>query len=761
MLALATAVPKLTSLGGHSVYVLLLQLALLMVVARLGGELAKRISLPSVVGELAAGILLGPTLFGHFAPDAYATLFPPASFHYLEVVSTLGMVLLLMLTGLETDVRLLRNLGRPALLASAFGMVLPFVMGLGLGFLMPDRFVHQADHRTLFAFFVATAMSISAMPVIAKILMDLDLTRRNIGLVILSAGVVDDTTGWLILSVIAGVASTGSADIGKLAVTLGWTVGFVVGAAVVLYPVLRGLFKVAIDHFKSKDADLVLMVVVTLLGAAATERIGVHAVFGAFIVGVVMRQVPRLRHDTVHKLESVTMNVLAPVFFGVVGLKVNLLALGGGGWVLIVLGVATISKLVGATAGARWGGLGWWESTSIAVAMNARGAMELVVASIGLSLGILNQSMFSIIVVVAIATSFMAPLALRFTMSRVSLTEDERERIAEEQAREFFDAKKLRTLIPTAGGPFAVLAAQMAYTLGKGSDSPVGVLYVDSISSWWERMVARFRPKLAGRGIDEHFAALRKLAGTGPAPTFQTVASRDIAPAIVAEASKGYHLIMLGASRFAGGVAGLMLEELVEQAPCHLAVLKPVGQPSGEFKRLLVPVDGSVFTRAAVEFAVLYAERAGAEITLLFLSERRPHAVAYADEAQSLAGDSTGAIPRMTAEGEPATGPISASASDGLEDDETASLEARLTRISPVFKASRLRPTLLSRSYDPVRSAVAAEAATGKYDLIVLGTENRAIRNRLFFGYENERLLRESPVSLMLVVPKIGGGTAA
>jgi Kef-type K+ transport system membrane component KefB/nucleotide-binding universal stress UspA family protein len=735
--------------GGGSYDLLLLQMALLLLVARLGGELAKRLSLPAVVGELAAGIVLGPTFFGHYFPDQFASVFPavPQQFRMLDTVATVGMVLLLLLTGLETDVRLLRNLGRPALISSLFGMVLPFGLGFGLGMIMPDEYL--AGERVLFSFFLATAMSISAMPVIAKILMDLDLTKRNIGLVILSAGVVDDTTGWLILSVIAGVAQTGSPDLEQLARTLAWTLGFVAGAAFVLWPTLRFLMRMATDRFRTKDADLVLIVVTTLGCASLTEWIGIHAVFGAFIAGVIMRQVPRLNVDTVHKLESVTMAVFAPVFFGVVGLKVNLWQLHGAGMFFLVLGVASVSKLVGCTAGARWGGLGIWESLSIAVAMNARGAMELVVASIGLSLGILNQPMFSIIVMVAIVTSFMAPLGLRLTMRRVRLTEDERERLLQEQAKGFFDPQKLRVLVPTAGGPNTLPAARVAFTVTRGQPGAMSIMYVDSHSTWWDRLLHRLRIRrmLAGQGLEEHFAAIRSAAGQGQHPTFTRVSDRDVAPAIVAEASRGYDLVMIGASHFDSRTRAGLLEELVESVPCHLAVMRQVGEVGPAFEHLLVPVDGSVFSRAAVDFAVLYAEKTGARLTLLFVSERRPHAIAYVDEVSTLVDPS---VPVEL--DDPITGRYANP--DGM-DSQPGNPAVLLERVSNVFKATKVQPTILHRTYDPVRSAVAEEAATGRYDLIVVGAENRAIRHRSFFGYENERLLREAPVSLLMVVPRI------
>src|SRR5688500_1651378 len=211
----------LRPLGGHAIFVLLVQLSLLLLAARVGAELCRRMALPAVLGELTAGIVLGPTGLGHFAPQVFAVLFPPISeqFHLLDVVGTLGMVLLLLLTGLETDLRLLRNLGRAALIASMLGMLVPFASGFVLGILTPDAYVAQPEQRLVFSAFLATARAISAVPVIAKVLMDLDRTRRNLGRVIRSAGVVDDTAGWLTLSVIAGVASKGEANVGQLVST--------------------------------------------------------------------------------------------------------------------------------------------------------------------------------------------------------------------------------------------------------------------------------------------------------------------------------------------------------------------------------------------------------------------------------------------------------------------------------------------------------------------------------------------------------------
>lgn len=720
----------LRPLAGHSVFLLLVQLALLIAVARVAAEIAKRFGLPAVVGELAAGIMLGPTVFGHYWPETFGRLFPRDAhqFHLLDVFGNFGMVLLLLLTGLETDVRLLRNIGRAALIASGMGMVLPFALGFGLGWVMPAEFLVDPDRRLLFSFFLATAMSISAMPVIAKILVDLDMTKRNIGLVILSGGVVDDTVGWLILSLIAGAATKGLVRVEDLGLTVLYLLGFVLFAVFVMYPVLRYLVRITAERFRTSDSDLVLMIVVTLLCAAATERIGVHAVFGAFVAGVVLHQVPRIRKETVARLESFVFGILAPVFFGIVGLKVDLWSLGDGKMLAIVIGVACVGKLVGCSLGALWGGLRFWEAASIAVAMNARGAMEIVVATIGLSLGILSPQMFSIIVMVAIVTSFMAPLGLRLTMPRVRMTEDEARRIVASQSTGAFDPLRLRVLLATGGGPNAMAAAPLAFGIASRSDTPVKIAYAEVKSSLWRRLL---RPFTASPLVDlgKHLEALKAIAtssGARLAPEIREVAGPSVPRAICEEAARGHDLILMGSGEGAS-ISGSIVEEIVAAAPCHVAIMKATLQPAAEFKNILVPVDGGVASRTAVEFALRYAESAGAALTLAVLTERRPQAAAYADISGT----------HLTSE------------------VQTASAE-ELERISVVFRASELKPIVIHLAYDPRSSAVAQAVEKGGYDLVVLGAENRAIQHRLFFGYENERLIRATRVPVVVVVPNLG-----
>ena len=765
-------------LSGHSVFLLLVELALLVGVTRLGAELMKRLGLPPVVGELGAGILLGPSAFGRAFPDSFLAIFPrePEQLHLLEMVGTLGMTFLLLLTGLETDIKLLRNLGRAALWTSATGMLLPFALGFALGHFMPDAYLADPNHRGLFSLFLATTMSISAMPVIAKILVDLDLTKRNIGLVILSAGVVDDTAGWLILSMIAGAATHGSVRVGELGLTLVYLAAFVAFAALALFPALKFLVRVTMERAKVAESDFVLVVVVTLLCAAVTERIGVHAVFGAFVAGLVLNQVSRLRHETVARLETLVYGLLSPVFFGFVGLKVDLGALGGGRMFAVVLGVACAGKLIGCALGAVWGGLRFWEAASLAVAMNARGAMGIVAATIGLGLGILGPQMFSIIVMMAIVTSFLAPIGLRLTMPRVRMTADEQQRIQAAASKGFIDRHRVRVLIPTGGGPGALTVAPLAFGLARESDAAVDILSIEDPVTWKNRLRNWFRPAPV-RDLAAHTDALRALSHGALPPQVRRAISKNVAEGICLEAAtRGTDVIMLGSS--SEMVGGAMIEAIVGAAPCHVAIMRGARGPAapapgagrvekgGEtaattttttprsdgFRRIFVPVDGSVASRLAVELAHRYAENTGAELTLAVLTERQPAGAGDDGASNRTTGWEQGGGAASRELGMGAGGGAGAAAAGpggGLPGGE-------LDRISVVFRASDLKPTVVHLGYDPFSSGVTSEVRSGNYDLIVLGAENRAIQHRLFFGYDTERLIRVARVPIVVVVPHVG-----
>lgn len=452
-----------TPLGHQELLLLLLQLALLLFVARGLGELMRRIDLPPVVGELLAGVLLGPSLFGLVLPDLQAYLFPKSQTQsdLLAVVSWLGVLFLLIVTGIETDFNLIVRKGRTALLISLGGIIVPFATGLGLGWLLPEDFLANPSQRLVFSLFIATAMSISAVPVIAKVLMDLKLIRRDIGQVTLAAGMMDDTIGWILLAVVSGLATSGQFNISAVVSSVSGAVIFLGVALTVGRTVVDTILRWVDDAIGGATAALSIVLVLALSAAALTHSLGIEAALGAFVIGILAGQSRRFSREAGHTLEMVTAGFLAPIFFASAGLKVNLIQLLAPETLVIgVIVLAIAGKFVGAYAGVRTGGLSHWEGLATGSGMNARGAMEIIVPTIGLSLGGLSQQMYSIIVMVAIVTSLMALPLLRWTLSKVVIGEEEAQRLQQkEHASRSFIKNIHRVLIPTRGGANVQLAA--------------------------------------------------------------------------------------------------------------------------------------------------------------------------------------------------------------------------------------------------------------------------------------------------------------
>lgn len=712
---------------------LLLQLAVLLVVSRLLGELVQRLGQPPVIGELLAGIVLGPSLFGWLWPSAYVELFPatPLQAHLLEIVAWMGMILLLLLTGLETDVRLLRHLGRAALSTALFGLLMPFAAGFAFGeWVVPVRFLLGSRH--LFAAFFATSTAICAMPIIAKILLDLELSRRNVGIIILSAGVVIDAVGWVILSVLAGIADTDTFHSTSLAKTLGLTLAFVATARWLGYPTVSRLLHLADDRSHTPGSQLTLIVVLTFLGAALTDWIGIHAMFGAFVTGCVVRQAPRLRAATLERLEALTMSVFAPIFFCLVGLKVDLRQLESPMLFLGAIGVATASMLIGGALGGLWGRLSLWEAFAVGAGLNARGAMGLVVALLGLQLGVLHEEMFSIVVTVAVVTSLMAPLALRTLMNRVPVTPEEAARLNGGPPVGLFDTRLLKVLVATAGGPNALLGARLGAALVRGEGAALSVLFVDrrrpgGWARWhrWARLRHLGRPDLAGQNLSTHLAEIRATTERqGVRMDLRHEVDLPLEQVLRREAVRGMELIVVGASLGARQqLRGEIHMHLLEQAPAHVAIVHAAGtyQP---LRRLLVPTDGSYFGRAAVELAVFLAERFSAEITILY--------VVQASRLQSVGGDPT------------------------FDDERRRMLENTLrASLGPILARAAVHVNLSVREDVQLHRPVLRELQEESYDLLVVGVEADAVRHRLAVGYDVELLVDEAPCASLVLVPRL------
>ncbi len=356
---------------------------------------------------------------------------------------------------------------------------------------------------------------------------------------------------------------------------------------------------------------MVLVVIIAFVMAAITEAIHIHAVFGAFVAGCMLRQVPNLRPAMINRLESVSMALFAPIFFGLAGLKVELRSLDSPRLALTVLGVATAGKLVGCTLGGLLGRMKFWESFAISIAMNARGAMELVVALIGLTLGILSPAMYASIVVMAIVTSFIAPLGLRLVLRMVKMTPEEEARLSQNRDRGLFDPTRIKALVPTAGGPNALAAARIGAALVRGESPILTLMFVQSsVESIVRRVIKLFRPDPAGQNLQEHLDLIKSYADRHKA-RFEVRKATDPDPVglICREAAHGYDVILIGAG-LKNPLRSAVTNQLLDRSPCHVGIVRGRG-PVIDPRHILVATNGSYFSNAAVENRIPDAERVG------------------------------------------------------------------------------------------------------------------------------------------------------
>jgi Kef-type K+ transport system membrane component KefB/nucleotide-binding universal stress UspA family protein len=703
------------------------------------GELMRRLNQPPVLGELLAGILLGPSLFGALWPEGFQAIFGDRA--ALESLATVGLILLMLLTGLETDVRLMRGMGRATFTCSLFGMLIPFGTGILLGLMLDDRFVLKS--RLALTLFLATAMAVSAMPVIAKILMDLKLIRRNLGLVTLSAAVVDDTVGWIVLGLITGLVKEGSLEVGHVIQVLAWLAIFLAFSAFVMYSLLRRLLPQA-DHFLHlPSSEMVVIVVTAFLFAAATEQLHIHAVFGAFVAGVIFRQCPTVSREELHRLESVSVSLLAPLFFGLVGLQVDLTKMTGVGLPLAVLGLAWAGKVAGCFLGGVLGRLPRWESLAVGFGMSARGAVGLVVAKLGLDMGIMDVELYSALVLMAVITSLIAPFSLRLIYRRLPPSEEEKLRETGE-ATGLLPSGPLRILVPASGGSNAVLGCHLGASLCRAEGDRCTAIYVEtSPPGWWQRLLRRNRTAV---NLKSYFQRMLEAAGAASryVSPRETAMQGSVMETLLSEARKGCQFLFVGASGHRHPVNDPFIEGLVKGAPCHLAIVSgtpetrnretlhlfasapkvPVPLP---FQRILVPTNGSYYSDAAFELAARYAENTGASIHVLYVSEGTPVNPLLPGAAQEV-GEIGREMLRTT-------------------------LEQQLT---PRFRHPE-RLFCCVRESESVLTGLLNEMRIGGYDLVVVGAENKSLVERLYLGPNLEAVLEEAPCSVVVVIPKIGG----
>jgi Kef-type K+ transport system membrane component KefB len=388
---------------------LILQIGTILIVARLVGWLFGKLHQPRVVGEMLAGILLGPSLLGWLAPSISATVFPSDSLGHLNSLSQVGLLIFMFLVGLELDLGHLRELGRAAVMTSQVSIILPFILGSSFAVYLYPRLSNTGVNFTGFALFMGAAMSVTAFPVLARILTERDMLRTRVGSVAIACAAVDDVTAWCILAAIVVIVRASSSELPVWLTVTGLAV-FVLSMLLLIRPALRRL-EMAYERREKLTQDLIAVILLVVLGSGwVTEFLGVHALFGAFLAGVVMPRHRDFSRELSDKFEALIVVLLLPIYFALTGLKSSIFFITGVEmwfYCAVIIVLAVTGKWGGSMLSARLNGMSWRESAAVGILMNTRGLVELVILNIGLDLGILSPTLFSIMVMMALVTTLM------------------------------------------------------------------------------------------------------------------------------------------------------------------------------------------------------------------------------------------------------------------------------------------------------------------------------------------------------------------
>ena len=393
--------------------ILLAQIITIILVARVFGWVFKKIGQPSVIGEIIAGIVLGPSLVGLYFPEFSAALFPVESLGNLKFLSQIGLILFMFVIGMELDLKVLKNKANEAVVISHASIVIPFALGIGLSYFVYNQFAPEGVTFLSFSLFMGIALSITAFPVLARIVQERGIHKTKLGAIVITCAAADDITAWCILAVVIAIVKAGTFVSSLYIIML--AVLYVLAMIFIVKPFLKRIG----DLYGSKDTIIkpvvAIFFLVLILSSYATEVIGIHALFGAFMAGAIMPDVPKFRTIFIEKVEDVALILLLPLFFVFTGLKTEIGLLNDPylwkvtGFIILV---AVVGKFLGSALAAKFVGQSWRDSLTIGALMNTRGLMELIVLNIGLELNVLTPEVFTMMVIMALVTTFMTGPAL-------------------------------------------------------------------------------------------------------------------------------------------------------------------------------------------------------------------------------------------------------------------------------------------------------------------------------------------------------------
>ncbi len=708
----------LSSLDHHELLVFWVQLLSLYAAARILGAVARRFNLPSVIGELSAGLLLGPSVFGVLWPSGFHWFLPDSEIQsaMLLAVSWFSAAFLLVVAGFETDLDLIRRLGRAAALVTAGSLLVPLVGGLVAGSQIPDSLYGDEATPLVFTLFIATAVAVSALAVVAKILGDLGLMRRDVGQITIAVGMANDLIGWVILGVIAGLAASGEVsalDVGSTVLGLGL---FLAASLTIGQRMVDTGLRTVRRQGKNLQGALTVAVAAMLICGVITQALGVEAVLGTFVAGVLLARSRYQQIEGEHVIEDLTSVLFAPLFFATAGLRLDLGLLRGEAlvWALILLAVAVVLKFGGSFVGARLAGLTVREGMVLGAGLNARGALEIIIASVGLSLGVLNNTSFTIIVMIPLVTSLLASIGVRVLGRELEGSVKERERLEQEAALDRnLLVRNSRVLLPSVPNDNSIVAAQIVHF------------------AWPETLGATIAPVHAAGSEAPDLEPMQNVL-FGRDVEVKSVAPDGAAQAIVDESKLGYGVVAVGAvdDPGHGTFVSPMVDELLGRVDLPVVIVRKArnlpGRLPAAFGRALVPVVASSSSRAAEELAANFASRLG---TQLMLSH-----VVYRPRSSLV---SAGILGRLRDAAFPEDSDV---AERVLAQAHGHALEVRASADTEIRFAS-------SPAEEIVEHANEIEA-----DLIVLGAQLRNLDGRPSLGPNTEHVLEHAPQTVVVVV---------
>lgn len=728
----------------HSEGLFLFQIVVLVVVGRLLGELMVRLGQPSIMGQIIGGMLLGPSVLGAIAPDLQSMMFPEFETQksMTEAVAQLGILFLLLLAGMETDLGLAMRLRKSALGISLAGIAIPFACGFTLGAFIPNDLLPDPGNRIVTSLFLGTALAISSVKIVATVVREMDFLRRNIGQLIVASAIIDDTIGWVVIAFTFSLAKSGSIDFAAISTSVVGTLAFMVASFTVGRRIVFEIIRFTNDRFSS---DLpVLSAIIAIMGAMAmfTDLIGVHTVLGAFVAGILVGESPILTRQIDAQLRGITTALFMPVFFGLTGLKTDLSVLLKPDVLLLTLGliaIASIGKFAGAFVGARLSGLSHAEAIALGSGMNARGSTEVIIATIGLSAGVLNEQLFSAIVAMALVTTMVMPASLRWALRRLPLRQDEESRLKREdfEAASFLNRFE-RLLVAIDLSQNSELAGRLAALFARARKAPLTVLNVENDepevrqpasgkdktdgadrASALKDKTEGFAQKLRSSKLDDTSEDKGATASDTVHVTTRYRQGLTIDEVLADSAKKGHDLLFAGIRETTASAGGFstVLSKMASSFDGTLAIVvsREARRITAEGDlRILVPISDTERSIRAVEFACALATAANSAVSVIYILE--------ANENQDR--------PRFSL-------------------DANKHLSA-FARVDEIAEQMGVKITKTLQEGNSAEVAILRHARRGRYNLIVTGVSRRT-GDRLSYGRIADNLLDAADCSIVFI----------